>query len=451
MSVPCRRVSAEVESRQQLRAATATASRLDWRRAGGAAMRAKIPESFAAVLVLLGLSALPAHAQSAAPHANEECLACHAEPTATNRLVWADTYAESIHGQLGMACVDCHQDVATADFPHPTKLAPVQPVCATCHSDQGALYDKSVHAEARRAAPDTSVAASCKDCHGTHDIKPKTDPESRTYHLNIAQTCDTCHGNPDIIKRGNIAAGDVGKMFGDSIHGRALEKAGLMSAPACTDCHSAHDVLRKTDPKSPVFRTSVPVTCGKCHVGVERQYREDSHGAALAAENASAPVCNDCHSAHQIQTVDAGWKLAVTHECGTCHAESVKTYRDTYHGQVTALGYSRTASCADCHGAHGVFPQADPRSTVSEARLVSTCSTCHTGATPQFVRYDPHADKHNLERNPVLYYASWFMSSLLLFVFAFFGVHTTLWFSRSVRTRRVRPEGGTRSAEGKDE
>jgi hypothetical protein len=451
MSVPCRHVSAEVESRKLRRVpAAATASGLDCERASCVTLGRRVLESLPALLVLLGLSALPARAQSPAPHANEECLACHGEPTATNRLVLPETYAESIHGQLGMACVDCHQDVATADFPHPEKLAPVQPVCATCHSDQAALYDQSAHAEALRAAP-TSVAATCKDCHGTHDIKPKTDPESRVYHLNISQTCAACHGNADVIARGNIAAGNVAKMFADSIHGRALVKAGLMSAPACTDCHKAHDILRKTNPASPIFRTSVPATCGKCHEGVERQYHDDSHGAALVAGKASAPVCSDCHSAHQIQTADSGWKLQVMHECGNCHADSIRTYRDTYHGQVTALGYTRTAECADCHGAHGIYPQADPRSTVSEARIVSTCATCHEGATPQFVRYDPHGDKHNLERNPVLYYASVFMSSLLLFVFAFFGVHTTLWFSRSVRTKRARPEGGKRSAEEKDE
>ena len=46
-----------------------------------------------------------------------------------------------------------------------------------------------------------------------------------------------------------------------------------MVAPDCKDCHNAHDIRRRTDPASPVFRTSVPATCGKCHEGVERRYQ----------------------------------------------------------------------------------------------------------------------------------------------------------------------------------
>jgi hypothetical protein len=158
----------------------------------------------------------------------------------------------------------------------------------------------------------------------------------------------------------------------------------------------------------------------------------------MRAGNTFAPVCNNCHSAHQIQSVESNsWKLQVLRECGSCHTESIKTYRDTFHGQVTALGFVRTAACADCHGAHEIFPKSDPRSTISQARIVSTCGKCHPGATRSFTRFDPHADKHNRARNPTLYYAARFMDSLLIFVFAFFGVHTSLWFVRSVRAKET--------------
>jgi hypothetical protein len=67
---------------------------------------------------------------------------------------------------------------------------------------------------------------------------------------------------------------------------------------------------------------------------------------------------------------------------------------------------------------------------VHAANLVRTCSQCHEGANENFVGYNPHANKHDRERSPGLYYAARFMDALLLFVFAFFGVHTALWFSR---------------------
>jgi hypothetical protein len=35
--------------------------------------------------------------------------------------------------------------------------------------------------------------------------------------------------------------------------------------------------------------------------------------------------------------------LDIVKECGTCHEDLFRTYRDTYHGQVTSLGFTRTA------------------------------------------------------------------------------------------------------------
>src|SRR4029453_7803123 len=161
------------------------------------------------------------------------------------------------------------------------------------------------------------------------------------------------------------------------------------------------------------------------------------HGAAFNRGDGKAPVCPDCHSAHQIQRVDAAtWQLDVIRECGTCHVKRIETYRDTFHGQVTSLGFVRVATCGACHGAHGILPASDPRSMTSKARVLSTCRQCHANATARFAEYDPHADKHSRSRNPVLFYASEFMKWLLLGVFGFFGLHAVLWFPRGFAERR---------------
>jgi hypothetical protein len=73
---------------------------------------------------------------------------------------------------------------------------------------------------------------------------------------------------------------------------------------------------------------------------------------------------------------------------------------------------------------------------VSAARKVETCGRCHEGANANFVKYDPHADKHDRARSPALFFASKFMTVLLGAVFVFFGIHTALWFSRGVWLRR---------------
>jgi hypothetical protein len=161
------------------------------------------------------------------------------------------------------------------------------------------------------------------------------------------------------------------------------------------------------------------------------------HGQALAKGSAAVPVCADCHTAHGIQRADVtNWQLDVVRECGTCHEDKIRTYRDTFHGQVTSLGFVRVATCAACHGAHVIHPASDPRSMVSGENRLKTCQQCHPSATAGFAQYDPHADKDNAARNPVLYYSARLMKWLLVGVFGFFGLHTLLWLPRGLKARR---------------
>jgi nitrate/TMAO reductase-like tetraheme cytochrome c subunit len=213
-------------------------------------------------------------------------------------------------------------------------------------------------------------------------------------------------------------------------------------APNCATCHGNHEIRRASDEKSRVNRANVPKTCGSCHAGILAAYETSVHAAALREGNPRAAVCIDCHTAHDTTVVDAAWKANLVKECGTCHQESIRTFRDTFHGKVTTLGFTRAATCADCHGAHAILPQKDTRSTISDGNRTATCRKCHAAATDQFARYDPHADAHSKERNPVLFYISRAMKLLLVSVFAFFGLHTALWLGRSlVLVRRLQAEG----------
>jgi nitrate/TMAO reductase-like tetraheme cytochrome c subunit len=387
---------------------------------------------------------LPAVAWAETTPSNEDCLACHGSELerAKGKPIAAigEAFAASVHGQASLSCVDCHADLDGKELPHPDKLA--KPDCATCHDDAVKAYDESVHAQARRKAPD-SQAATCTDCHGSvHEIRSSKDPQSRTYHFNVPKTCSTCHGNPAVIAKSGIAAGNVPEHFKDSIHGRALSKSGLLVAPNCATCHGNHDIRPAADTKSRVNHANVPETCGSCHAGIRAVYETSVHAAALHEGNPRAPVCVDCHTAHDTQVADATWKSALVKECGTCHQESLRTFRDTFHGKVSALGFVRAATCADCHGAHGILPKRDPRSTVADQHRVETCRKCHPSATEKFARYDPHADGHNQKRDPVLFFISQAMKLLLLGVFAFFGLHTLLWLGRSLMfVRRLQTEG----------
>jgi len=388
-----------------------------------------VPVRFVVVVVGALLCGAPAWAQQPKPPANDDCLTCHNDPDVkrsdgSSVSVVPNRFAESVHGPL--SCVDCHADLAkTTEFPHPDKLAPVN--CASCHDDPAKLLGDSVHGR-RPHGGGTPLA--CVDCHGKpHEIRPASDPTSATNKLNTAATCGRCHGDTQPVP--SMRGPAVSHSFADSIHGQALAKAGLIVAPTCTDCHTSHAVAEKTSPKSPVFRTNVPATCGKCHAGIEHEYSDSVHAKALRAGNAGAAQCASCHTAHAISRTEGdAFRLSAVQRCGNCHAEALATYRDTFHGQVTRLGFAPVAKCEDCHRPHGTFAPSDPRSSVATINLIATCSKCHTGANANFVKYQPHANQHDPKRLPQLYYAARFMDVLLLGVFTFFGLHTVLWFVR---------------------
>jgi nitrate/TMAO reductase-like tetraheme cytochrome c subunit len=380
----------------------------------------------AAGVVAAVLLACPAWA---AKPSDSDCLTCHGEEGATRadgRLLGRDLkqFPDSVHGLVGASCVDCHVDLAAAELPHAEKLAPAQ--CTACHAAPVEQHAQGVHA--RTAG---GQGAQCVDCHGAHGILPFKDPNSPTHHLNVTETCARCHADAaQVGARAGIPA-----LFADSIHGQALTPRGLVVAPNCATCHGAHGIRAKGDPRSRVHRGTVAGTCGTCHEGIRREYEGSVHAAAVKAGGRGA-VCSDCHTAHAITATVPAWRLDAARECGTCHEESSRTYRDGFHGQAGALGYTRVATCADCHGSHGIKDRDDPASRVSAQNRVATCSRCHPGANARFAAFDPHADPHDRARSRPVYYTALFMKTLLAGVFAFFGIHTALWFPRSWKVRR---------------
>jgi hypothetical protein len=388
------------------------------------------------------LDCVTCHTGATAPHDERlprvQCAGCHDRPRAL--------LAEGIHGsrQIRAAapaptCTACHGTHAV----RPATAMGIE-ACGTCHRREVALYRESIHGRSR--ARGGTEAATCRSCHGAaHSLLDSKDARSSTYHLNLPRTCAQCHGDPELAKRHNIAVGDVYKLYLDSIHGRALTRSGLLVAANCSDCHGTHEIRPRTESASRVFRANIPKTCGGCHAGILAEFGRSIHGQALAQGDAKAPVCIDCHTAHEIRRVEgAPWQLEVIRECGTCHGESLRTYRDTFHGKVTALGLTRVAKCADCHGAHTIQPASVPGSSISPRNIVGTCAKCHPGATAAFAQFHPHADPRQKDRFPRLYYPYVFMTGLLVAVFGFFGLHTLLWLPRSIveRVRRRRSQAG---------
>jgi nitrate/TMAO reductase-like tetraheme cytochrome c subunit len=398
--------------------------------------------AFCTILFLgVGVAAISTPATSAPlPNVNDTCLMCHAAADAKGAggksiAVDGAVFAASVHGESKLKCTDCHADVAPARLPHADRLKPVD--CATCHAKAVGEYAGTVHGMARKGG--NAVAATCTDCHGTHDIMRSKEAASRTSHANLEATCGKCHGSDAVVAKGKLPGGNVASKFHDSIHGKALKGAAQGSAPTCTNCHGAHSIRAKGKVESRAHRARIPDTCGSCHKPEREAFGKGMHGKVRQEGDLGAPGCTDCHSAHAIEQHDMPkFQTEVIKECGNCHQAYLASYRDTFHGQVTALGFARMATCASCHGAHEVLPASNPASKVSPQNRLETCQTCHAGASANFAKYDPHANRHDRARNPLYYYAAKFMELLLYGVFALFGVHTVFWFYRELREKLAR-------------
>jgi len=385
-------------------------------------------------------------ADVAAPPPNDACLMCHSDAGAKNAAgksiaVDPKKFAMSVHGQMNFKCTDCHSDVSAEKLPHEPKLKPAN--CAACHEAAVKEYQATAHAKAR--AGGNMVAATCSDCHGNHEIQKSTEPTSRTHAAQVEKTCAGCHGNEAVIQKAKLPGGNIVSQYHDSIHGRKTNGTGAAAAkaPTCTSCHGAHKILSKSDPTSRVNREHIALMCGSCHQQVYSRFSASQHGQLRQAGNSAAPTCIDCHSAHGIQDHGATkWQVDVIKECGNCHQDFIKTYRDTYHGQVTQLGFTRVATCNSCHGAHEVLPASNPKSMISPENRVTTCRSCHPGANANFAAYKPHGNPHDRQGDPILYFTRLFMQLLLAGVFSFFGVHTLLWLIRSLKEVNARRGGG---------
>jgi len=125
-------------------------------------------------------------------------------------------------------------------------------------------------------------------------------------------------------------------------------------------------------------------------------------------------------------------RLKAPEACEQCHSGRFSTFRDSFHGQSTDLGFTTAAICSDCHTPHQNLPASDPASSIHPDHLVATCGACHSQASESFVTFDPHADPASPDARPALRIVYLFMTALLIGVFGFFGLHDLLWLQRSL-------------------
>jgi thiosulfate reductase cytochrome b subunit len=385
-----------------------------------------------AVVCLVGLPGSEATAQE-----DSKCLKCHArlglqverDGREISLYVDAKRFAKSMHAALD--CVSCHEDLDGVEgWPHPTRLERVH--CGECHEDDDgpiAAYWGSTHGQlAEEGDPDAPL---CQDCHGDHYIAPLASRDSAISPFRIPQMCAQCHAEGAEVERThNIPQEQIVRRYKQSIHGEGLFKQGLLVTAVCTSCHTGHNVLPHTDPRSTIHKGNVRDTCMQCHGLIEAVHRKVIAGELWEREGI-VPICVECHAPHEVRKVfydtnmsnadclrchintaieassdgrslhvDASRHAGSVHarhgvacaqchvgvspseeracstitekvNCAVCHETQVADYTRGRHGRLHAAGDPNAPYCTDCHGVHGTLEHQipDDASAMLTARL----------------------------------------------------------------------------------
>lgn len=375
---------------------------------------------------------------------NELCLECHSDPDLKGEIqgrtasmyVNPGRFNDSVH--QGLECVDCHQDADVEDFPHSEQLNKV--TCGMCHDDAEEAFMDGIHGRAlKRNAP---YSPTCRECHGDHYVLPKSNPQSRTYKMNIPVLCGTCHkeGAP-VARIYNISEHNILTNYSQSIHGEGLFKRGLIVSATCNDCHGNHQIFPHTYTRSTVSLRNIAQTCMACHARIEEVHIKIIKGEIWELEPGAIPACSDCHRPHTVsrsnlvlrtsdkeclnchgkneaKTTESGETFvhvpikdelnASVHQnipcvkchsditpnkerpcetsgrvdCSACHAQIAEDYFESSHGLAYRENKDNAPYCTECHGDHGTNSHLDVGAKTYRSSIPTLCGGCHAKLVP---------------------------------------------------------------------
>jgi hypothetical protein len=270
------------------------------------------------IFLILALFLIPAVAFAS----NDACVGCHTSAAEGKMKFEGGKFQDSVHGFL--TCTDCHEKFAgpNAHFMPEGEVTPMVQVIS------------------EKIAP-----------------KGGADPVAKS-------ACIKCHT-------------DIFNEVLDSAHGENIAKKGAADGPLCADCHGSPHYLSKES--SPVARSSVVNTCGKCHSdeGLSRKYGIES--------------------------------------------DVMESYLESFHGRKLIIGHTKAPTCVDCHSSHGIKHSEDPESTVFGQNKITTCDKCHPGANETFVPAITHK-----KVGPIPHYAEIGLILLVLGTIGFVLLHFLL-------------------------
>jgi cytochrome b subunit of formate dehydrogenase len=335
-------------------------------------------------LSLVFAAAMLAVSGSASAQSSDDCMACHSDTELSmerrgkpvSLYTNARVLQASPHAKL--ACVACHVGFSAEDIPHKERITPVQ--CTNCHKDavRSHKFHSSMLAAARAKG---TLEASCKDCHGTHNVQSTKQPSSPFHASNQMQTCGKCH--EDAVRL--YTASDHGKAYANKVKG----------APTCITCHSS-DITSSSALNPTDLKIVQEKLCLSCHLddedirsrtsvsaGFIKAYDHSVHGIALHKGNGEAANCVDCHGAHEVakggDPISLVSKRNIPTTCGVCHDVIAEEFAMSSHGTALARGVRDAPSCTDCHGEHTILSPSNPLSPVAPRNVSGkVCTPCHS-------------------------------------------------------------------------
>jgi len=354
-------------------------------------------------------------------------------------------------------CLNCHDNHYTKDPKNAGEKWSAENLpfsCGQCHSE---IKDKYLTSEHYIAFKEGMLGApNCLSCHKNPIARVHATEDTASVKISQEKLCLSCHlDSPEVRARTTPSAGFI-TMYDKSVHGSELN-SGNPKAANCVSCHGSHQVLKSSNTSSPTFKENIPITCGQCHSNISKEYLESIHGVALERGVSGAPACTDCHGEHNILKHNnpkspVAFQNLSREVCSPCHSslklstkygivsDRFETFSDSYHGLAIEGGSIAVANCASCHGAHNIKPSSDSTSTIYKDNIVETCGGCHKGANTNFTIGKIHLTRQD-ESEPIIYFIASMYISLIFVLIGLMFIHNLIDFFRKSKIKKMKQRG----------
>jgi len=226
-------------------------------------------------------------------------------------------------------------------------------VCAACHEDLLAAYQKTRHAKlfGSKAPHLAGVQTGCEACHGPGSQHVEAGGGNDVGNLitfraedapgqsREAETCMKCH------------EGEKRLYWHGSVH-----------PSADVSCKSCHTVMKANSRENLLTHESETETCAQCHLMPRSQQFRNAHMPVREGKMS----CSSCHNPHGTIADRLISDHTINDGCYRCHAEK--------RGPFAYEHPPVYENCLNCHHPHG-----STRRAMLKLSLPRLCQQCHVG------------------------------------------------------------------------